>query len=181
MDFAAGRFAENGYHPTSVAEIVEGLGVGKGVFYWYFDSKDDLLLAILADGQRELRRRQRDAVEGAQDPIDRIRRGVRASIEWSLDRPNLFRLFAFAATDERFAPQLRRGESIAIDDAEAEVRRAMDAGHVPRSDARLVANAMLGVHTRVVTQVHTGQIEATDELIEATVDFCIHGVTGPAG
>ena len=33
MDFAAHRFAENGYHPTSVAEIVQGMSVGKGVFY----------------------------------------------------------------------------------------------------------------------------------------------------
>src|SRR5699024_1750712 len=109
MDFASRRFADNGYHPTSVAEIVKGIGVGKGVFYWYFDSKDDLLFAILADGQRELRRHQRDAVAEAANPLDRIRRGVRASIEWSLERPVFFRLFAFAATDERFAPQLRTG------------------------------------------------------------------------
>lgn len=178
MDYAAGRFAENGYHPTSVAEIVDGLGVGKGVFYWYFDSKDDLLLAILADGQRELRRRQRDAVETASRPIDRIRRGVRASIEWSLDRPVLFRLFAFAATDERFAPQLRRGERIAIADAEREIRTAMDAGDIPPGDAVLFAHAMFGVHTRIVNLVHTGQVEASEELIGGTVDFCIHGVIG---
>ncbi|MBW3557793.1 MAG: TetR/AcrR family transcriptional regulator, partial [Actinobacteria bacterium] len=38
MDFAAHRFADHGYHPTSVAEIVQGMGVGKGVFYWYFSS-----------------------------------------------------------------------------------------------------------------------------------------------
>ena len=29
---AAGLFAERGYHPTSVADIVAALGVGKGVF-----------------------------------------------------------------------------------------------------------------------------------------------------
>ena len=36
--FATARFASHGYHPTSVADIVDGLGVGNGVFYWYFDS-----------------------------------------------------------------------------------------------------------------------------------------------
>jgi AcrR family transcriptional regulator len=35
LAFATKRFAANGYHPTSVAELVDGLGVGKGVFYWY--------------------------------------------------------------------------------------------------------------------------------------------------
>ena len=39
MEYAAQRFAEGGYHPTSVADIVDGLNVGKGVFYWYFSSK----------------------------------------------------------------------------------------------------------------------------------------------
>ncbi|MCB1031978.1 MAG: helix-turn-helix transcriptional regulator, partial [Acidimicrobiales bacterium] len=58
MAFAAKRFAENGFHPTSVADITEGLGVGKGVFYWYFSSKEELLRAILADAQRDLRRQQ---------------------------------------------------------------------------------------------------------------------------
>lgn len=178
MEFAATRFAENGYHPTSVAEIVEGLGVGKGVFYWYFDSKDDLLLAILADGQRELRRRQRDALVGADDPIDRIRRGVRASIEWSLERPVLFRLFAFAATDDRFAEPLRRGEHIAVTDAEREIRAAMDAGRIRPSDPGLLANAMLGVHTRIVNLVHADQLEPSPDLIDRTVDFCVHGIAG---
>ena len=31
MAYATQRFAQNGFHPTSVAEITEGLGVGKGV------------------------------------------------------------------------------------------------------------------------------------------------------
>lgn len=39
MAYAADRFAANGYHPTSVAEIVQGIGVGKGVFYWHFRSR----------------------------------------------------------------------------------------------------------------------------------------------
>ena len=56
-EFATRRFAENGYHPTSVAEIVEGLGVGKGVFYWYFPSKEQLFREILHDAQQDLRRR----------------------------------------------------------------------------------------------------------------------------
>ena len=58
MDRAAILFAERGYHPTAVAEIVESLGVGKGVFYWYFSSKEELLVEILRSSHHELRRRQ---------------------------------------------------------------------------------------------------------------------------
>jgi len=82
MTYATARFAENGYHPTSVAEIVQGLGVGKGVFYWYFASKEELFLEILRDAQRQLRRRQEAAIADEPDPVRRIELGIRASIAW---------------------------------------------------------------------------------------------------
>ncbi|MCB0977827.1 MAG: TetR/AcrR family transcriptional regulator [Acidimicrobiales bacterium] len=180
IEFAARRFAENGYHPTSVAEIVEGLGVGKGVFYWYFDSKDELFRAILSEGQRDLRRHQRDAIAGDLTPLERVRNGVRASIEWSLEQPVLVRLFQFAATDERFAGLLRQGERIAVRDAAHQIQEAMEAGEIPCADATLLAQAMLGVHTRIVHLMATGQIEATDEIISTAVDFCVNGIRGAA-
>jgi AcrR family transcriptional regulator len=179
MDYAAQRFAENGYHPTSVAEIVDGLGVGKGVFYWYFDTKDDLFLAILREGQRDLRRRQRDAIAGDLSPIERVRRGVRVSIEWSLEQPVLFRLFQIGAADDRFAPQLRSGERTAVDDAARHIRDAMDAGEIPTADPVLLAHLMLGVHQRVVHLVHNGSLAPTEETISTAVDFCIDGIRGP--
>ena len=82
MTYATARLAENGYHPTSVAEIVQGLGVGKGVFYWYFASKEELFLEILRDAQRQLRRRQEQAIADEPDPVHRIELGIRASIAW---------------------------------------------------------------------------------------------------
>ena len=104
LEFAAARFAQKGFHPTSVAEIVEGIGVGKGVFYWYFDTKESLLRAILADAQRDLRRRQRAAISDGSTPMERIERGIRASIQWSVNHTDHFRLVQFAATDDRFSP-----------------------------------------------------------------------------
>src|SRR4029079_1639555 len=107
MDFATARFAGNGYHPTSVAEIVEGIGVGKGVFYWYFSSKEELFLEILRDAQKDLRRRQQQAIADEADPVRRIELGIRASMQWFEEHRNLLTLIAFAATEERFAPALR--------------------------------------------------------------------------
>src|SRR5687767_13231320 len=87
LDFAARRFAENGYHPTSVADIVGGLGVGKGVFYWYFDSKEQLFLEILRESQTDLRRAQRDAIAEEGDPVRRLELGVRAAFTWWAAHP----------------------------------------------------------------------------------------------
>src|SRR3954471_14115587 len=100
MDHVTSRFAENGYHPTPVAEIVSGLGVGKGVFYWYFSSKEELLLEIMKEAQTDLRRRQQQAIGDEPDPVRRIELGIRASMAWFDEHRHLFNLFQFAATEE---------------------------------------------------------------------------------
>jgi AcrR family transcriptional regulator len=93
MDYAARRFAENGYHPTSVAEIVQGMNVGKGVFYWYFSSKEELLTEILREAQQELRRRQQHAIGDEADPVRRIELGIRATMSWLQENRHLSTLF----------------------------------------------------------------------------------------
>jgi AcrR family transcriptional regulator len=46
LDAAARLFAEQGYHETSVPDIVQAAGVGHGTFYEYFGSRRDILLAL---------------------------------------------------------------------------------------------------------------------------------------
>src|SRR5262245_56569185 len=46
LDAAARLFAEQGYHDTSVPDIVRAAGVGHGTFYEYFGSRRDILLAL---------------------------------------------------------------------------------------------------------------------------------------
>src|SRR5207244_12442063 len=82
MECGARLFAERGYHPTSVADIVAALGVGKGVFYWYFASKEELLTELLKSSNHELRKRQQQAIGDAVDPVRRIELGIRGSCEW---------------------------------------------------------------------------------------------------
>jgi AcrR family transcriptional regulator len=176
VTYATARFAENGYHPTSVAEIVEGLGVGKGVFYWYFDSKEELLRAILADAQRDLRRRQRDAIASATTPLERIERGIRASIEWSIEHRDVFRLTQFAATDDRFSGDLRKGEQVAVRDAARHLADAMEARQITVGDPELLAHHLLGVHTHLVQLVHRGVVDPSAEVIDSAVQFCLGGL-----
>jgi TetR/AcrR family transcriptional regulator, cholesterol catabolism regulator len=39
-------FLAKGFRGTSVKEITEAAGIGRGTLYWYFKSKDDILIAI---------------------------------------------------------------------------------------------------------------------------------------
>lgn len=46
MEAAVKFFAEKGYHATSIQEIADSLGIAKGSMYFYFNSKEDLLVQI---------------------------------------------------------------------------------------------------------------------------------------
>lgn len=47
FDAAARQFAENGYHATRMADIADELGLQKAALYYYFDSKEALLVELI--------------------------------------------------------------------------------------------------------------------------------------
>lgn len=48
LEAAMGCFARKGFQGTSIQEIADELGMAKGSIYFYFKSKDDLLLEVIA-------------------------------------------------------------------------------------------------------------------------------------
>jgi AcrR family transcriptional regulator len=178
MAYAVARFAENGYHPTSVADIVSGLGVGKGVFYWYFESKDELFREILREAQTDLRRRQQQAIGDETDPVRRLEAGIRASMHWAAEHRNHSALVGFAATEERFAPALRKGQEIAIADIVRHVRDGVADGRIRDGDPEMIAHALLGI-TSQLTQVYIhGRGEDPDTVADTVIAFVLGGLTG---
>lgn len=175
LDTAAGLFAERGYHPTSVADIVDSLGVGKGVFYWYFESKEDLFLEILASSSQDLRRRQQAAIGDEPDPLRRIELGIRASLGWFREHRRLINLQQFAATEERFAAVLRQNDAVAIDDITRHLKEAMAEGSVPTGqDPAMLAHALVGA-TRHLARTY---LYAADEPVDLVADVAVRFVLG---
>lgn len=179
MTFATERFAARGYHPTSVAEIVDGIGVGKGVFYWYFESKDALLTAILQEAQRDLRRAQQDAIEGVDDPLRRIELGIRASVHWYAANRAVDQVSSFARSEARFADVLRQGTEVAVQDTMRHLREAVARGTVRDGDLELQANAILGVTRHLARRFLRDAARPIDAVADEAVAFCLGGLDGP--
>jgi AcrR family transcriptional regulator len=176
LAFAAARFAEQGYHATSVSEIVQGLGVGKGVFYWYFDSKEQLFLEILRESQHDLRRKQKAVIEGVDDPIRRIELGLRASLQYSEAHRDHNKLIQFAATEATFLPALRRGQEVAVADLVTHVKDAIAQGRIPDTDPDVLAHALLGVATTLAQTFIYNRGEPAESIADAAVAFCLAGM-----
>jgi len=178
MDHAAVLFAERGYHPTSVADIVESLGVGKGVFYWYFSSKEELLAEILKSSHQDLRRRQQQAIADEPNPVERIELGIRASMQWFFEHRRSFTIFQFAASDERFAPVLRRNQEVAIADAVTHIKDGIVEGLVSDQDPEVLAQAVVGVVEQLTQTYIFERNESVERAADAAVSFCLSGLTG---
>ena len=176
MAYASQRFAANGYHPTSVADIVQGMGVGKGVFYWYFSSKEELFLEILRDAQRDLRRRQQHAIGDEPDPLRRIELGIRTSMEWFAENRHLATLAQFAATETRFATALRRGEEVALADLLRHVKEGIVEGRIRDGDPAFLAHAVLGVTSHLARAIVAGTAGEAGDVADAAVSFCLDGL-----
>jgi len=178
LSYAIKRFAENGYHPTSVSDIVDGIGVGKGVFYWYFPSKDDMLLEILREALYDLRTFQQAELRAAEDPIQRLELGIRASLRWSSDHQDILRITMFCWTEETFAKALRKGRRIIVADTAKHVQAGIDLGLIAPGDPAMLATAIRGVTDELARSYAVGASDLDEEVVVLAVRMCLHGVVG---
>jgi TetR/AcrR family fatty acid metabolism transcriptional regulator len=74
-------FAQSGFFNAQVADVARAAGVAAGTVYLYFRSKDDLLVSLFERTMKDAIAAGRDALAGAADPRERLRRIARLHLE----------------------------------------------------------------------------------------------------
>ncbi len=74
-------FATNGYSNTSISQIARVANISKGLMYNYFDSKEDLLHAILQEAVEDGAEAMQAFLQQQYEPLDELIGIVKASIE----------------------------------------------------------------------------------------------------
>jgi AcrR family transcriptional regulator len=175
IDYATRAFAADGYHTTSVDSVVDALGVGKGVFYWYFASKEDLLRELLTTALRSMRLAQREAIAGEHDPARRIEQGIRASLLWLSEHRDLFVLMEFARLDERFASVMRLGDQQMVAEAQPHVSAGITAGLLRGEDPIVLTMAIVGVTSHLARTLVLERHEDPERVARVVIAFCRQG------
>src|SRR5262249_32593624 len=75
LDAASALVETRGYAATRIADICQAAGVAKGLFYWYFETKEQLFAELVRTMRQQLRRAQGAAMDPDADPVTRIRQG----------------------------------------------------------------------------------------------------------
>jgi AcrR family transcriptional regulator len=140
MDVALRLFAEQGYHGTTVGDVCDTLGVGKGVFYWYFESKEALFTELLQECLLKLRRAQQYEIEKVAQPVGRIEQGIRASIDFFRETPAFLSVIRGAARYEEFSTFVTQGQEIVVADVAVHVKEGQAQGTIRHGDPYLMAH-----------------------------------------
>ncbi len=74
------RFLHYGYKKTTIDEVAQDAGVGKGTVYLHFSGKDALLLTLVLEVKRNINAQMRAIAASLASPEDRLRRMILAGI-----------------------------------------------------------------------------------------------------
>jgi AcrR family transcriptional regulator len=176
MEAAVLLAADQGFGRTRVSDIVGRVGVGQGVFYWYFDSKDALFREIFEDMGRRLRLFQGAFIADETDPLRRIAKGIIASFDFIVRNAHVFAVLDHVSAGAR--RQRNPGGNVHLMDTAKHIAEAIRAGEVRPMETEFPARAISGVVDHLARDYFRrhGDLDAT---IQEGIDFCLGGLLGP--
>jgi AcrR family transcriptional regulator len=92
LEAAREEFGERGFSDASIVGITSRAKVALGTFYTYFDSKDALFRALVADMSAQVRDHVAPAFKDARDGIDAERRALAAFLEFASGHKQVYRI-----------------------------------------------------------------------------------------
>jgi AcrR family transcriptional regulator len=151
LDAARVCFTRNGFHATSMQDVIAEAGLSVGAVYRYFKGKEDLITAIASDVVGEVTREIRAIAEHEPAvPLDRAVELLVDDFEPRLGPDGVFRLalqvWAESVRNPTLATFVREVYRTVRERMTGLVRRAQDAGHLsPAADAEAVGSALFGM------------------------------------
>jgi AcrR family transcriptional regulator len=179
LEVAARVFAAHGFANTQVQTIANHVGVGNGTIYRYFPTKDQLFLAAVERGLKELEAEMDRVLELPLDPLDILAEAVRSYLGFFHRRPEMAELFI----QERAAfPHHHRPLYFAQDDEHAckhaaFFRRLMETGRVrPMPFEKLFAVMGDLLYGTILTNLLSGRPADPESQARDVVDVILNGI-----
>jgi AcrR family transcriptional regulator len=177
IDAAFAVMRETGEIDPPVRDIVKTAGLSNQAFYRHFASKDSLLLAVLADGHRQLVEYLAGRLASIKDPKEQMRRWIEGVMAQARDprAADATRPFALngARLADRFPDDLAASRTELLDTLSPSVR-ALGGTH---QDAAFVCDLVLARMNDAIAHRRRPHPQEVQRL----VGFCLAGVTHPRG
>ena len=181
LDAAERLFAARGYSATRISDICAAAGVAKGLFYWYFPTKESLFEELVRTMRLALRRAQAAAMDPEADAATRIRQGAEASVRFMAEHQPYFALLDVERTDDTMAVVLQEGSDVYAADVRKLVVEAQEHGLVADGDPGFYTVGVMGAVSSFSHAHRRGRLTMSiDELAPLVGDWVTQALTGRA-
>jgi len=174
-------FTERGYGATRISDICAAAGVAKGLFYWYFPTKESLFGELVRTMRLQLRRAQAAAMDPDATPIVRIRQGAEASVRFMAAHQPYFALLDVERTDDALASVMKEGSDVYSSDVLRLIEAAQADGTVTDGDPGFFVVGVLGAVSSFSHAHRSGRLAMPiDDLAHLVGDWLTQALTGRA-
>jgi AcrR family transcriptional regulator len=183
LDAASELFVKQGYENVSMRRIADKIEYSPTTIYLYFKDKAELLENVCHETFNRLIQRLSKILLQPGDPLDRLKRGLVAYIEFGLENPHHYRAtFMMPIPEGLNAGKYTKNDSPgmqAFDFLRRCVYDCIAAGKLQVKDAELASQTLwAGVHgitSLLITHEHFPWV-GRQKLIHSVVDTLVRGV-----
>ena len=181
IDTSATVFARGGYHATGIAELCTVNGLGKGAFYHYIASKEELLAAIHDRVMDEVMIGADRVAETGGSPSEQLALLGDELLDVIHRYPDHVWVFLheFPALTAERAEQFRDRRQEYEGRVQAVLQAGIDSGEFRDVDARLTALAWLGMHNYTYLWLRPGGELSARDVAKPFADIFIGGIARP--
>ncbi len=90
LSAAESEIGSKGFSEASISSITTAAGVGQGTFYIYFDSKEEILRALVQNYSKSVRQFLTDATASATTRVEKERQGLKAFIDYVREKSDFY-------------------------------------------------------------------------------------------
>jgi AcrR family transcriptional regulator len=179
IETASRVFAERDYHAVTMDEIAQRSGVGKGTLYRYFDSKEDLFIALMDEGLALLADRLEEEQKAEVPPAEILSRMIHAIVRSFCQHLPFFRILngdkgRLIVRKKQLFKERRRRLVTALGRV---LERGMASGVFRQVDPEVTPSLLIGMVWGMVLN-HSGQT-TPEALARVIVDLFLRGTLVP--
>ncbi len=181
LDAAMETFSELGFHKARMSDIAETSGLSKGSLYWYFDSKDSIILNLLEKffepelkDLRALLTDSRSAEDRLEIYVDRVSTDMVTMLKWM---PLVHDFIALAFRKEQVRKAISRYYKMHLEILLSLIQQGLDAGEF-QADNAMEASIAIGsiLEGTVLLWVYDPSHIDIKYHIKSNINLLLHGL-----
>ena len=177
-DVAVDLFYQKGYFATSISDIAKGSGIQKAGIYYYFKSKEALLVHIMERTMDDLMAHLERSLDGVVDIEARMRAAVHGHVDFHLSRQKenfIANSELRGLSEDRFRTIVEKRDAYEQIFQDL-IRQGRDASVFAQGDVKILSYAILTLCTAGASWFNEKGRLTIDEIARMYEDFVLNGL-----